>query len=125
MCSSRTVAISFSFSAADRIANIHQVRKIKYTRNGKKENLDLVHKACHKLSTIADLIDEVGNAADNLRREYHGNNEEAFAKLLKIYFIEADPVFGDYPKDWNGLVRILRDAKLGALATEVEEAITS
>lgn len=104
---------------------MRQLTMIQHTKNGEEKTINVVRGAAHRWRDIADLITENPNVIENLRDEFRGKNEEAFSQLLRDHFISADPVFGGYTKDWEGLIKLLNDAWLGALASDVKEAITS
>ena len=104
---------------------MRQLTMIKYTKNGEEKTINVISRAAHSWTKIADLITDDLHVVDNLRDEYRGKNEEAFKQLLKDHFIGANPIFGGYTQDWKGLVKLLNDVRLGSLASEVEEAIKS
>lgn len=103
---------------------MRQLMMLEYTKNGEKRTINIIRKAAHRWTDAAGLISEGTHVIRNLRDQHRGNNEEAFKQLLTDYFIEEKPSFG-YTQDWYGLVKLLSDAHLGTLASDVEEAIKS
>jgi hypothetical protein len=103
---------------------MRQLRMLEYTKNGEKKTINIISKAAHRWTDFAGLIAEGTHVLGNLRDQHRGNNEEAFKQLLTDYFIEQKPSFG-YTQDWYGMVKLLNDARLGTLASDVEEAIKS
>ena len=104
---------------------MRQLTMLEYTKNGEKKTINIISRAAHAWTKVADLITDDLHVVDNLREEYRGKNEEAFKQLLKDYFIGEKPAFGGYTQDWNGLVKLLNDVRQGTLASDVEEAIKS
>ena len=102
---------------------MRQLQKLEYTKNGEKKTINIISKAAHRWTDAASLIAEDSNVIRNLRDQHRGNNVEAFKQLLMDYFIDEKP-FG-YTQDWYGLVKLLSDAHLGTLASDVDEAIKS
>ena len=105
---------------------MRQLTLLERTKNGKKETINVISRAAHAWTRVADLITDDLHVVDNLRDLHRGKNEEAFKQLLRDYFIGDRPAsFGGYTQDWNGLVKLLNDARLGTLASDVEEAVKS
>ena len=103
---------------------MRQLTMLEYTKDGEKKTINIISRAAHAWSKVADLITDDIHVVDNLRDQHRGRNEEAFKQLLKDCFIGNTPL-GGYTQDWNGMVKLLNDVRLGTLASEVEEAIKS
>ena len=101
---------------------VYQLRKLEYVHKGQTVTIDIISKASHKWTRIADLITTEHNVVDNLRDEYRGKNEEAFRKLMVEHFVEKKPP--RYSQDWSGLIDLLNDAGLGSIALDIEKAFT-
>ena len=98
----------------------HLLRKLDFVSNGQTVSIDIISKASHKWTKIADFITTEHNVVDNLRDEFRGKNEEAFRKLMVEHFIEKKP--HRYSQDWKGLIDLLDDAGLGSLASDIDKA---
>lgn len=101
---------------------MNQLTSFKYTKDSREVTIDIVQKAAHKWTNIADRVADDHNVVDNLREEFRGKSEQSLRKVLIDHFIDNKPV-GGYSQDWSGLVSLLNDVKLGSLASEIEEAI--
>lgn len=103
---------------------MNQLTSLKYTKDGKEVTVDIIQRAAHRWTNISDRVAEDHNVVDNLRELYRGKTDQALRKVLIDHFIDNKPV-GGYSQDWSGLVQLLNDVRLGNLASEIEEAVTS
>lgn len=118
------IVVFVSISTADRIRSVNQLTTLKYMKHGEERTINIISKAAHNWVKIADLVTDDHHVVDNLKDLHRGKNEEALRQLLIECFIDNAPV-GGYSQDWNGLTRLLSDAKLGTLASDIKDAITS
>ena len=64
---------------------------------------------------------------DGIRRNYPFSDHDRLTVVLRRWFEDARslPNAGDYPKSWEGLIELLKDAQLSEIAKELDTALCS
>ena len=95
---------------------------LKYT--DEKEGImrvEIIQDASHKWKDIAALILDGANRIDLLENRYH-NAIDCLRQTFIEGFIDNKPK--RFSQDWNGLIELLNDVKLGTLAEKVHKALS-
>lgn len=97
---------------------------LKYTDRGEKKKLRIINAVSHKWKDITILIcDEPYKiVGSKLEEKYPGNPSECLKHIFIDYFINKKPQ--RYSQDWNGLLDVLKDAKLEKLANLAERILS-
>ena len=94
---------------------------LKYKENEEKRKINILHEACHKWKDIASLICDDPNKMSVLEQQYPGKPHECLRQTFIDEFLNKKPQ--DYTQDWNGLIELLEDVDLEALAERVKQAL--
>ena len=105
----------------DELPTLNELLVLKYTDKGKKQKVRIIREASHKWKTIASLICDDANRTTVLEQKY-SDPEECLRQTLIENFINKKPK--NYTQDWNGLIELLDDADLEALAERVKDALS-
>ena len=62
------------------------------------------------------LNDKTGGKVDNFKEEYHGDTESVVRRILREW-LEGKGL----PVTWGSLIKALRDAKLFAIADQIQD----
>lgn len=95
---------------------------IKYREKGQEKKLRIIKDASHKWRDIVSLICENPNRVGTLEDQYRGRHEDCLRQALVEDFINKKPA--EYSNDWNGLIDLLDNVDLEALAEKVKYALT-
>ena len=101
----------------------NELTLLKYTEKGEKKKLNIIEEASHKWKDIASLICDGPNKVNVLEQNLHGNTKDCLRQVFTENFIEKKPQ-GGYSQDWNGMIELLDDVGLEALAAKVKFAIS-
>ena len=96
---------------------------LKYTDKGKKKKLRIINAASHKWKDIASIVSDDAHQTSVLEEKCRGDPNECLRQVFIQYFIDKKPQ--KYSHDWNGLIELLYDVDLEALAEDVEHALKS
>lgn len=102
--------------------SLKELTALKYTENEGKEKVAIISKACRKWKDIASLICDDANKINTLKEQYQNDPNECLRQVFIDCFINKKPQ--DYSQDWNGLIELLNDVELDALAEEVKHALS-
>ena len=89
--------------------------------NGSK--LRIIDRAKHKWKEITSLICSDPNKISALEKQYNSNPDDCLREVLIKCFIENKPQ--NYSQDWRGLIEVLDDVGLEALAEDVRKCLRS
>jgi inosine/xanthosine triphosphate pyrophosphatase family protein len=96
---------------------------LKYTdKGGKKQKVRIISKASHKWKDIATLLSDDPNVTSVVEQKCRGDPSECLKETLAENFINKKPE--DYSQDWDGMIELLDDVGLEALAEEVKLALS-
>ena len=95
---------------------------LKYTDKGEKKKVRIISKASHKWRDIASLLSDDANIMSVLEQKCHGDPSGCLKEAFVEYFINKKPE--DYSQDWDGVIELLDDVGLEALAEEVKHAVS-
>jgi inosine/xanthosine triphosphate pyrophosphatase family protein len=96
---------------------------LKYTDiGGKKKKIPIISKASHKWRDIATLLSHDANITSVVEQKCHSDPSECLRQTLAENFINKKPE--DYSQDWDGMIELLDDVGLEALAEEVKLALS-
>ena len=97
---------------------------LKYVNQGEATvvKVRIINEASHKWKDIAGLICSDANRIKLLEQQYRGDPKECLQQIFIESFIENKPQ--KYSQDWNGLIELLGDVDLEALAEKVETALS-
>ena len=109
------------YVSIDKLPTLANLVHLKYKEDdGMVKRLRIITEASHKWKNIASLIsDSITISAVEL--QYRSDPEDCLRRILYDYFIEQKPE--DYSQDWRGLIELLEDADLTALAERVKHAL--
>ena len=102
-----------------KMLSLKELTALKYTEKGERKRVAIISKACHKWKDILSLICDDPNKSRTLNEQ---NPSECLRQVFIDYLINKKPP--DYSQDWNGLIDLLKDVELDALAKEVEHALS-
>ena len=96
---------------------------LKYTDKGEKKKVRIINKASHKWKDIASLLSKDANVTSVLEQKYRGdiNPSECLKEIFTEYYFNKKPE--KYSQDWDGMIELLDDVDLEALAEEVKYAL--
>ena len=94
---------------------------LKYTDKGEKKKVRIIDKASHKWKDIASLLSDDANITSVLEQTHHGDPSECLKEAFTKYFINKKSK--RYSQDWDGVIDLLDDVGLEALAEEVKYAL--
>lgn len=95
---------------------------IKYREKGQEKKLCVIKDTSHKWRDIVSLICKNPNKVQVLEDQHRGRHEDCLRQALVEDFINKKPA--NYSNDWNGLIEILDNVDLEALAEKVKYALT-
>ena len=104
----------------DNIPTLRELALLKYTVGGEKNKVRIIEEASHNWKKIASLISDF-NKINALQEKYRGTPEDCLRQTLVDDFINNKPK--DYSHNWSGLIELLDDADLTALADRVKCAL--
>ena len=106
----------------DQVPTLKELVILKYTENGKeKKQVHIIKEASNKWRDIAMVLSDDPNRIGVLEQQYQGRPEDCLRQLLIDEFINQKPE--DYSQDWRGLIELLEDVDLKALAERVKHAL--
>lgn len=85
--------------------------------------LRIIDSAKHKWKEITSLICSDTNKVSALEKQYNNNPEDCLRQVLIECFIENEPQ--DYSQDWGGLIEVLDDVGLQALANDIKTFLSN
>ena len=92
---------------------------LKYKDKGQEKKVRIIKEASCKWKDIASLICENPNKVKVLEDENRGRHEDCLRQTLVENFINKKPT--DYSQDWSGLIELLDNVDLEALAEKVKK----
>ena len=94
---------------------------LEYTEDGEEKEVRIIKEASHKWKDIASLISDDPNRARTLELEHQGKPYDCLRQALIDDFINQKPE--DYSQDWRGLIKLLDNVDLKALAEKITNAL--
>ena len=101
----------------------NELTLLKYTEKGEKKKLNIIEGASHKWKDIASLICDDPNTVNVLEQNLRGNAKDCLRQVFTENFINKKPK-GGYSQDWSGMIELLDDVSLEALAAKVKFALS-
>ena len=95
---------------------------LKYKEKGQDKKVRIIKEASCNWKDIASLICENPNKVKVLEDENRGRHEDCLRQTLVEDFINKKPA--DYSQDWSGLIELLDNVDLEALAEKVKNALS-
>ena len=102
----------------DQLPTLDELLVLKYIDKGEQKKLRIISEACHKWKDIANLISSDANTVRVLEQTHHNEPSECLKQTFINYFINKKPQ--RYSQDWNGLIELLDDVELEALANNIK-----
>ena len=95
--------------------------------SGTNRELKIYNKIAHKWNRIATRLGFEPGKIDSIRRNYPFSDYERVIVVFQEWFENAIdlPNAHRYPKSWQGLIILLKDAELGEVAAELHTALSS
>ena len=107
---------------AGTVPTLGQLMVLKYVDEGKMKRVRIISTASHKWKDIASLICDDTNKISVLEQKHQNDPNECLRGVFIHNFINKKPQ--NYSQDWSGLVELLNDIELEAVAKEVEHALS-
>ena len=89
---------------------------------GEKKRVRIISEAGHKWKDIASLICDDANKVAVMQQACPADPNECLRQIFIDNFINKKP--RKYSQDWNGIIELLDDVDLEALAKKVRYALT-
>ena len=93
----------------------------KYIEKGEEKSVHIIKESSHKWKEIACLVCDSPNKVDKLEEQYRGNHDDCLRQTLADDFLGKKPT--NYSHNWSGLIELLNDVGLEALAQRVKHAL--
>ena len=92
-----------------------------------RRELRIYSKIAHSWIQIATLLGFELGEIESIRKNYTFDDYDRVTTVLKQWFENARSLSNPrgYPKSWEGLINLLKDAKLGEVAEEIKKALFS
>ena len=110
------------YNNPDELPTLKELMMLKYKDKGQEKKVRIIKEASCKWKDIASLICENPNKVKVLEDENRGRHEDCLRQTLVENFINKKPT--DYSQDWSGLIELLDNVDLEALADKVKNALT-
>ena len=94
---------------------------LEYTEEGEEKKVRIIKEASHNWKDIVSLISDDPNRVRTLELEHQGKPHDCLRQALIDDFINKKPA--DYSQDWRGLIKLLDNVDLEALAEKVKYAV--
>ena len=105
-----------------KVPTFSELNLLKYkTNEGKETKIRIIKEAKHKWKDIAGVICPNANKMTTLGQQFN-DPEDCLRKVLSENFIDKKPE--RYEHNWSGLIKLLEDVELEALAKRVEDALS-
>ena len=101
---------------------LNELSLFKYTKDGKKQKLNIINRASHKWRQIAEQLSDYPNMASRLEQRHH-DPVECLRQVFIECFINKKPANCDH--NWNGIIELLDDIGEETLSEEVKTAVLS
>ena len=111
------------YALADNVPSLDELVILKYADKGATKRVRIISTASHKWKEIASIISNDAHQTSVLEEKYRSDPNECLRQVFIQYFIDKKPQ--KYSHDWNGLIELLYDVDLEALAEDVEHALKS
>ena len=105
----------------DKLPILSELTVLKYTEGGEKKKVRIIKEASHKWKDIVCLISGNSNRISALEQQHPGKPEDCLRQTLTDDFIDKKPE--KYSHNWRGLIELLDDVDLTALAEKVKYAL--
>ena len=105
----------------------HHVNLIKWRDdNGVPKELQIYSRIAHKWDVIASQLGLEPGEIKSIRSNYFDDHDRV-TDMLRRWFDDARslPNAKSYPKSWDGLIELLKDARLSEVAEELHTALSS
>ena len=110
------------YNNPDELPTLKELMMLKYKDKGQEKKVRIIKEASCKWKDIASLICENPNKVKVLEDENRGRHEDCLRQTLVENFINKKPT--DYSQDWSGLIELLDNVDLEALAEKVKNALS-
>ena len=110
------------YNNPDELPTLKELMMLKYKDKGQEKKVRIIKEASCKWKDIASLICENPNKVKVLEDENRGRHEDCLRQTLVEDFISKKPA--DYSQDWSGLIELLDNVDLEALAENVKNALS-
>ena len=110
------------YNNPDELPTLKELMMLKYKDKGQEKKVRIIKEASCKWKDIASLICENPNKVKVLEDENRGRHEDCLRQTLVEDFINKKPT--DYSQDWSGLIELLDNVDLEALAEKVKNALS-
>ena len=110
------------YNNPDELPTLKELMMLKYKDKGQEKKVRIIKEASCKWKDIASLICENPNKVKVLEDENRGRHEDCLRQTLVENFINKKPT--DYSQDWSGLIELLDNVDLEALAEKVKIALS-
>ena len=108
---------------ADKLPTLHELTILKFAdERGEVNKVRIISEATHKWRDIASLICDDPNKTRDLEVKYHSDSNECLRQVFIENFINRKPQ--KYSQNWSGLIELLDDVGLEALAENVKRALS-
>ena len=101
----------------------NELTVLRYTEKGEKKKLNIINEASCKWKDIASSICGDPNTVNVLEQNLRGNAKDCLRQVFTENFINKKPQ-GGYSQDWSGMIELLDDVGLEALAAKVKFALS-
>ena len=109
------------YVCADKLPILRELKNLKYTEGGIEKKVQIIKEASHKWKDIVCQISDDPNRITALERKERGEPEDCLRQALIDDFINQEPE--EYSHNWRGLIELLEDVDLTALAEKVKHAL--
>ena len=104
-------------------ADLSALLILKYTdEEGEKKKIRIISEASHQWKDIANLLCSDANITSVLEQKWRGDPNECLKATFIDNFINKKPE--NYSQDWDGMIELLDDVGLEALAENVKHALS-
>ena len=119
VCNLRSIFIA---CFTDKMPSFKELIRLKYTEAGEDKKVQIIKEASNKWKDIAGIISNDPNRISVLEQQHPGRPEDCLRQTLVDDFINQKPE--DYSQDWRGLIELLDDVDLNALAEKIKYALS-
>ena len=105
----------------DKVPTPKELVRLKYTENGEEKKLQIIKEASNKWKDIVSVLSDDPNRISVLEQQHPGRPQDCLRQTLIDDFINQKP--DDYSQGWSGLIELLDDVDLKALAEKVKHAL--
>ena len=108
---------------AGKVPTLNELIILKYKDQGVEKKIRIISTASHKWKVIASLICDEAHQTNVIEQTGQNDPNECLRQVFIYNFIDKKPQ--NYSQNWSGLIELLDDIGLQAVAKEVEYALQS